>query len=71
MKVSVSIELEPFKTPNFVRAKADPERLKSGLTGEECYPLSSLDPNTLERMCSDFADEVFKKAKKERPPMPG
>jgi hypothetical protein len=70
MKVAVNIDLEPFKTPNFVRAKADPERIKSGLT-EECYPLSALDSDALERLCSDFTAEIFKKAGKQRLPTAG
>ncbi len=33
-----------------------------------CYPLSDLDSLTLDKLCNDFRDEVFRKAGKEQPP---
>jgi hypothetical protein len=66
MKVTVNVEIEPFMTPNFVR-------LKGGSIAEEvtAVPLSAFDSETLERMCAEFTDEVFKKARKERLPTAG
>lgn len=66
MKVTVNVEIEPFVTPNFVRLKG------ASIAAEAtAVPLSALDSETLERMCEAFTDEVFKKARKERPPLPG
>lgn len=62
MKATLQVELQPFQTPNFVRA-----------VGQElpCYPLSELDSVTLEKLCDQFRAEVFQKAGKEQPPRQG
>lgn len=67
MKVSIEVELQPFQAPNFVRSVP-----KEGERGEgDCYPLSALDANTLDKLCDDFRREVFRKAGQQQPPVPG
>jgi len=69
MKATIEIELHPFTVPNFVirkpRARRESEEKDSSSFS---YALDELDANTLERMCDDFRDAVFKKAGKQRPP---
>jgi hypothetical protein len=66
MKATLEMELKPFGTPNFAVA----ERHEPG-DDERSFPLSLLDPYTLERMCDEFRTAVFKKAGKQRPPQEG
>lgn len=68
MKATLEVELQPFTTPNFVRAKPRPCLKQDGLQELPAYPLSDLDSWTLDKLCRDFRDEVFKKAGKEQPP---
>ena len=68
MKATLKVELQPFQTPNFVRAKTPPKPRDAGFEEAPCYPLSDLDPETLEDLCEQFTREVFKKAGKQRPP---
>ncbi len=68
MKATLEVELQPFQTPNFVRAVGKPGLEQDGMKELPCYPLSDLDSYTLDRLCRDFRDEVFKKAGKEQPP---
>lgn len=65
MKATLYVELKPFTVPNFVRA------VSNSLDADDetvAYPLSSLDASTLDRLCDQFRDEVFKKAGKQQPP---
>lgn len=66
MKATISVELQPFQTPNFVRAVGKTGLKQDGMRETPCYPLSDLDPETLHKLCSDFRDEVFRKADKDR-----
>jgi hypothetical protein len=68
MKATLQVELQPFQTPNFVRAVMKPGKSEDGMQEAPCYPLSDLDIATLDRLCSDFRAEVFIKAGKEQPP---
>ena len=68
MKATLQIQLQPFQTPNFVRAVGNPGLKQDGMQELPCYPLSDLDANTLDKLCSEFRDEVFRKAAKEQPP---
>ena len=68
MKATIEIELQPFTTPNFVLAVSKPGMKQDGMQELPSYPLSSLDSWTLDKLCSEFRDEVFKKAGKEQPP---
>lgn len=64
MKAKIEIELKPFNIPNFAIA----ERHEPG-DDERSFPLALIDANTLDRMCEDFRNAVFKKAGKQQPPM--
>ena len=69
MKVTLNIELQPFTTPNFVRAALPPGKREDGFKETPCYPLSDLDSLTLHKLCEDFRNEVFRKAGKKQPRM--
>ena len=58
MKVTIEVELQPFKTPNFVLAKAKPGRREDGLQEPPKYALSDLDAMTLWCMCEQFKQNV-------------
>ena len=61
MKTKIEVNLKPFIVPNFVVAD-------EGKEGDDrSWPLEALDAETLDRMCNDFRDGVFKKAKKQQP----
>jgi len=68
MKATLEVELQPFQTPNFVRAKVKPGKREDGIQETPCYPLSDLDPYTLAKLCDQFRAEIFKKAGKQQPP---
>ena len=71
MKATLQVELQPFQTPNFVRAVGKPGLKQDGMQELPCYPLSDLDSLTLDKLCDDFRAEVFRKAGKEQPPTRG
>ena len=71
MKATLIVELQPFQTPNFVRAVGKIGLKQDGMQETHSYPLSDLDPETLDRLCSDFRADVFRKAGKEQPPTCG
>jgi hypothetical protein len=71
MKATLQVELQPFKTPNFVLAVQKPGKREDGMQETPSYPLSDLDSLTLDKLCRDFRDEVFRKAGKEQPPTCG
>lgn len=71
MKATLEVELQPFTTPNFVRAVSKPGLKQDGLQELPAYPLSDLDSWTLDKLCRDFRNEVFKKARKQQPPEHG
>jgi hypothetical protein len=62
MKVTIEVDLKPFNVPNFVR-EVDETDTSNGIA------LNKLSPLTLDKMCQDFRNEVFKKAKKPQPPV--
>jgi hypothetical protein len=63
MKTKIEVDLAPFTVPNFVRVEEED-------TGKErtAIALSELDSLTLDQMCREFRDNVFKKAGKQTPP---
>lgn len=71
MKATLQVELQPFQTPDFVHAVSKPALKQQGMQESPRYPLSDLDPMTLDRLCDDFRAEVFRKAGKEQPPREG
>jgi hypothetical protein len=68
MKATIEVKLRPFTVPNFVIAESDTAAAKDDGVS---YPISALDAATLDQMCSDFRDGVFKKAGKQQPPRCG
>ena len=71
MKATLQVELQPFQTPNFVRAVQKPGKREDGMHEAPWYPLSDLDSLTLDKLCNAFRAEVFRKAGKEQPPTCG
>ena len=67
MKVKIEIELQPFQAPNYVLVKERPGKREDGFKEGMKFHLSDLDSYTLDKLCNDFRDEVFKKAKKQQP----
>lgn len=67
MKATIELDLKPFMTPNFVQVKQEPSQRQEGMKEPRSFALSELDENTLERLCENFTNEVFKKAGKTRP----
>ena len=69
MKATLQFELQPFVVPNFVRRKAS--GIELGREEEMTFPLSDIDALTLDRLCEQFRNEIFRKAGKEQPPTTG
>jgi len=68
MKATIEVKLKPFSVPNFVLTEAEPKPREEGMTEPPKYALSELNPETLEALCEQFTNEVFRKAGKSRPP---
>ena len=64
--MKIELELQPFKTPNFVLAQVAPKP-REGFERAPSFPLSDLEPEALSAMCDEFRAEVFKKAGKQDP----
>ncbi len=62
MKANISVEIRPFTVPNFVLFK------DIGVEVDISLPISPLDAEVLDRLCSEFRIAVFKKANVEQPP---
>lgn len=67
MKANLEVELKPFIVPNNVIIEP-----KKGYGDQSeastIIPLIGLDPRTLDKLCEEFRDAVFKKAGKQQPP---
>lgn len=71
MKATLHVELQPFQVPNFVMAVGKPGARQEGMRELPSYPLSDLDSETLDRMCNEFRNEIFRRAGKNQPPRQG
>lgn len=71
MKATILVELQPFQTPNYVIAVQEPRLRDPDMTEAKKYHISDLDSLTLDRLCNQFRDEVFRKAGKNQPPVEG
>jgi hypothetical protein len=71
MKATLEVELHPFQTPDFVLAVSKLGFKQDGMKEVPSYPLSDLDAWTLDKLCREFRNEVFKKAGKQQPPEHG
>jgi hypothetical protein len=67
MKISLEIDIHPFSVPLHVRPIERPQPRETGIIPNVTYPLSDLSVETLDRLCRDFRDQVFKSAGKEQP----
>lgn len=68
MKVQYEVEINPFTVPNFVTTKEQPKGREEGFKPSDGIPLSALDSFTLDKLCEDFKNEVFRKSGKDQLP---
>ena len=59
-----TIELHPFMVPNFVRQVAPVGKREDGWQETPAIPLAELSVETLEALCAEFREGVFRKAGK-------
>lgn len=71
MKTTINLEIHEFNVPNFVTVKCEEGRKEEGFRPSEGIPLSDLSEETLQKLCNNFVESVFKKAKKNLPPVAG
>lgn len=67
MPVTLSVELQPFTVPNFVREKRAPRPRQEGFSETPCHALHELDQATLSQLCDEFRAGVFANAGKKDP----
>ena len=65
VKAIIEVELIPWIIPNFITVAAH------GGDREKTFPLSHFDSLTLDKMCVEFREAIFKKAEKQFPPTAG
>lgn len=61
--ITIETELCPFSVPNYVLVKSRPGLKQDGIKEGAKYHISELDDATLEELCRQFRDDVFRKAK--------
>lgn len=64
MKIKMDVELLDFKVPNYVIVKPKTGKREEGFKEAPKYHLRDLSSATLEQLCSNFRDAVFRKAEK-------
>ena len=67
MTIETKIKLQPFRTPNFVLCEPKLSKREDGFNDSPKYSLSELDAATLDLLCAQFREDIFKKAGKEDP----
>ena len=68
MEANLTMELTPFMVPDYAHTM----KLRDGITHNAvAIRVEDLDAETLAGLCEDFTNRVFKKAKKQRPPIAG
>ena len=65
--IEAKIKLKPFLVPNFVLADQPPKPRQEGFIEGQQFALSELDVATLDLLCEQFREDVFKKAGKDDP----
>ena len=65
--MKISIEIEPFTTPNFVRQKGKISERQNGFIESITYKLDEIEAEVLSELCDEFRREVFSKAGKTDP----
>ena len=68
MEVKIEIKLKGFLVPNYVMVEGSAKPRQEGFTEDRKFHLSELDAITLDQLCRDFRDEIFKRAGKNQPP---
>ncbi len=68
MSVKVFVELCPFEVPTKVFIKQEPVTRQEGFKEAPSYKLTELEDSTLEKLCDEFRENVFKFANKHMPP---
>lgn len=76
IETSVKIRLQAFEIPDVAEeanrllptAPMPPNSYCDSALALRVFNLSEIPADTLERMCEDFTIEIFKRAKKSRPP---
>lgn len=63
----MEIKLRPWVTPNFVRLEAPPVLRQEGWRELDGIPLKDVPAEDLDRLCTEFRAEVFRKAGKKDP----
>lgn len=66
MKAKLDVELKPFKVPSVVVMDAKARPMEDGVKFDTGIPLSYVSAETLEKLCEEFTNAVFKKAGKHR-----
>jgi hypothetical protein len=69
MKVKLDVELKPFNVPSFVFIGTPPRSREEGVKFDSGIALRDVSAETLEKLCEEFTNAVFKKAGKHRPPI--
>jgi hypothetical protein len=69
MKAKLDVELKPFNVPNFVVMDAKARPMEDGVKFDSGIALRDVSVETLEKLCEEFTEAVFKKAGKNRPPV--
>lgn len=64
--MKAEIELEPFRTPNYVLTKAKVGRRQDGFENVPKFHISELSDETLNELCDQFRKEIFEKKAKGR-----
>lgn len=68
MKVTMDVEVADFMVPNFVRVLRPPGHRQDGFKlDDSSISIADLDAVTLDRLCANFREAVFKKAGKTPP----
>ena len=65
--MKMTVELQPFGTPNYVIQKMAPRPKQDGIVECPKYHLRELDAETLAGLCDQFRREIFEKAGKSDP----
>lgn len=67
MSVKIETELKPFPVPDFVYEQVDPRPKQEGFKELPKHALKDLSVETLDKLCDEFRQEVFRKANKQDP----
>jgi hypothetical protein len=66
-RVTIDVEIEPFRVPNFLVPKQKYTEDKDPSNSVPAIPLREADPKLLDQLCKRFREDVFAKAGKPDP----